>query len=68
MKFEWDENKASTNLTKHGISFLVATTAFDDPYAMIASDEKHSSSKEKREWIIGMSEKGVLVIVFTKKS
>ena len=40
---------------------------FDDPYALIAPDEKHSTAKEKREWIIGESDKGVLVVVFTKR-
>ena len=67
MKFEWDENKAATNQSKHGIRFIVAATVFDDPYALIASDEKHSTVGEKREWIIGMSEEGVLVVVFTKR-
>ena len=67
MKFEWDENKAAINLRKHKIGFALAATVFDDPYALIALDTKHSSSAEKREWIIGMSEDGVLVVVFTKR-
>ena len=29
MVFEWDENKAATNLAKHGISFDEAKTIFD---------------------------------------
>ena len=28
MQFEWDELKAATNLTKHGVSFEDATTVF----------------------------------------
>ena len=43
----------------------MAITAFDDPYALIAMDEKHSTEDEKREWIIGKSDKGVLVVIFT---
>ncbi|MCP5159395.1 MAG: BrnT family toxin [Gammaproteobacteria bacterium] len=31
MAFEWDANKAATNLAKHGISFEEAKTVFDDP-------------------------------------
>ncbi len=31
MQFEWDEEKAKTNLQKHKISFLAATAVFDDP-------------------------------------
>ena len=42
-------------------------TVFDDPYALIAPDEKHSTAKEKREWIIGESDQGILVIVFTRR-
>ncbi|MDM7998407.1 MAG: BrnT family toxin [Acidobacteriota bacterium] len=52
MKFEWDEEKAHRNILKHGISFDQAITAFDDPFALIAPDEKHSSEGEIREWLI----------------
>jgi uncharacterized DUF497 family protein len=37
MVFEWDEEKASSNLKKHGISFEEAMTVFDDPYFLIFS-------------------------------
>jgi uncharacterized protein len=67
MEFEWDPKKAETNQKKHKISFELAVTAFDDPYALIAPDPKHSSSSELREWLIGESDKGVLVIVFTQR-
>ena len=65
MKFEWDENKSKQNLKKHRIPFSLAITVFDDPFALIAPDEKHSTANEEREWIIGKSDKGVLVVVFT---
>lgn len=42
-------------------------TVFDDPFALIAPDDKHSSHTEKREWIIGKSDRGILVVVFTKR-
>ena len=67
MKFEWDEEKAHRNILKHGISFDRAITAFDDPFALIAPDEKHSSAGEIREWLIGESDDGVLVVVFTRR-
>lgn len=66
MKFEWDPAKASSNLKKHHVSFDLAVTVFDDPYALIAPDPKHSSA-EQREWIIGESDSGVLVVIFTKR-
>ncbi len=28
LEFEWDEDKARTNLTKHGVSFLTAAEIF----------------------------------------
>lgn len=68
MKFEWDDNKAARNLKKHKIAFGAAITVFDDPHALIAPDEKHSNDLEIREWIIGLSDKGVLVIIFTKRA
>ena len=67
MRFEWDDHKADSNLKKHRVTFETAITVFDDPYALIAPDEKHSSLKEKREWIIGESDRGVLVVVFTQR-
>ena len=38
MKFEWDEEKARSNLAKHGVSFLTASEAFDDPDALTTPD------------------------------
>lgn len=31
MEFEWDANKATSNLRKHGIRFEEAVLVFDDP-------------------------------------
>ncbi len=53
------------NIAKHGIDFRNAITAFDDPDAMTHPDVKHSE-KEKREWLIGLSDTaGLIVVVFT---
>ena len=67
MVFEWDDGKARGNRSKHGIAFEKAITAFDDPHALIAPDRKHSNSEEIREWLIGESDHGVLVVVFTRR-
>lgn len=67
MDFSWDPGKESANQRKHGITFKLAITAFDDPFALIASDSKHSSRSEIREWLIGESDKEVLVVIFTKR-
>jgi len=63
--FTWDARKIEANAVKHGILFKVAITAFDDPFQLRASDLKHSSPGEKREWLIGEADAGVLVIIFT---
>lgn len=65
MNSDWDPVKNSANERKHGISFEQAITVFDDPFALIAPDPKHSTPLEKREWIIGEADPGVLVVIFT---
>lgn len=65
MRFDWDDRKAASNLRKHRISFELSITAFDDPYALIAADPGHSTTGEERQWLIGESDVGVLVVVFT---
>ena len=65
MRFEWDDAKGTANESKHGVTFEQAITAFDDPYALIAPDPSHSTSREERRWLIGEADAGVLVVVFT---
>ena len=36
--FEWDSEKAATNLVKHGVSFPEAATVFADPLAVYLDD------------------------------
>jgi len=68
LRFEWDPKKAETNLKKHGISFVEASTVFADPLAGIRDDPDHSKTEE-RNIIIGMSKKfRILVVVFTGKN
>jgi uncharacterized protein len=54
MEFEWDPNKATGNLRKHGVSFEEAATAFGDPLSVIVSDPDHSAQGD-RYLIIGTS-------------
>ena len=60
--FEWDYNKASSNIAKHGVSFSEASTVFDDLWARITDDPNHPES-ERRFLILGMSSKPRLLIV-----
>lgn len=67
-RFEWDAQKARTNLNKHGVGFDEASSVFSDPLAKIFDDETHSAS-EAREIIIGHSENDRLMLVcFTERS
>ena len=63
MEFEWDQQKASKNDKKHGVSFYEATTVFADPLELTISDPDHSSG-EYRFLSIGRSNSGNLLVVF----
>jgi uncharacterized DUF497 family protein len=62
MKFEWDDNKATGNLAKHGVAFDEAKTVFDDSLYVDFYDPDHSEH-EQRYLMIGHSKKGHLLIV-----
>lgn len=65
--FEWDENKARSNLEKHKISFDEARTIFIDPLLVTFVDELHAD-KEERFISIGLSESNrVLLAVHTER-
>jgi uncharacterized protein len=60
--FEWDLEKAATNLRKHRVSFEEATTAFGDPMAMNMLDPDHSLNEE-RFVLLGLSHRLRLLVV-----
>jgi uncharacterized DUF497 family protein len=45
--FEWDDEKADSNLSKHGISFLEAATVFRDPLGILKQDIDHSIEEDR---------------------
>jgi uncharacterized DUF497 family protein len=57
MKFEWNPDKATGNLDKHGVSFQEAVTVFNDPLSVTFPDPNHSIG-ESRYIIIGISRFG----------
>jgi uncharacterized DUF497 family protein len=63
--FEWDPNKAKTNLSKHKINFESAVSVFKDKNAISIFDEKHSQHEDR--WItIGLDvETRTLVVIHT---
>jgi len=67
MEFEWDLEKARTNLNKHNVSFSEAATVFNDPLSLTFPDPDHSIG-ESRYIIIGRSSlERVLVIAHTER-
>jgi uncharacterized DUF497 family protein len=62
MDFEWDEDKAAINLSKHGVSFAEAMTVFGDPLSLSAYDPDHSID-EDRYLTMGLSVDGRLLLV-----
>src|SRR6266851_3889077 len=68
LEFEWDEDKAASNLRKHKVPFEEAATVFVDAFAAIFDDEVHSE-EEQREIIIGHSaENRLLLVSFTERA
>ncbi len=68
VKFEWDGEKAASNVTKQGVTFDEASTVFGDPLAVIFDDEEHSVD-ENREIIIGHSVlERLLLVSFTERA
>ncbi|MCC6300924.1 MAG: BrnT family toxin [Anaerolineales bacterium] len=53
-EFEWDDEKAESNLKKHDVSFDEAATIFNDPNIATLTDPDHSMDEE-RYVSLGMS-------------
>jgi len=62
LSFEWDENKAKSNLAKHGVSFEEAKTVFYDDAALIIADPDNSET-EDRFVILGFSANARILVV-----
>ncbi len=67
MQFEWDAEKAASNIAKHGVSFEEASSVFGDPLATTIPDPDHSVDEE-RFLTTGMSnQQRVLVVWHTER-
>jgi uncharacterized DUF497 family protein len=62
MKIEWDVNKSTQNLRKHGIDFADAIIALEDENALTLEDRGHN---EQRFKTLGMGPSlSVLFVVY----
>ena len=63
MTYQWDKNKAATNLGNHGIDFADAVSVFSDDLAITTPDQRFD---EERFITIGLDALSrVLVVVYT---
>ncbi len=63
MPFEWDQQKALSNVQKHRVRFADAVAVFDDPKALTIDDPVE---EEQRFATVGLDTLArVLVVVYT---
>nr|ASV46719.1 hypothetical protein [uncultured bacterium] len=66
-RFEWDPEKADSNLARHRVSFAEAESVFTDEHSLEIPDPDHSWT-EQRFILVGQSHRGrLLVVVFTER-
>lgn len=65
--FEWDEEKAASNLEKHDVSFQEASTIFMDSLSSTISDPLHSFEEQRFVTIGESADQDILVVVHTQR-
>jgi uncharacterized protein len=66
IRFEWDKVKASSNQTKHGVSFEEAQSVFYDEFAIQFFDGENT--EEDRFILLGISHQSrVLVVIHCER-
>jgi uncharacterized DUF497 family protein len=61
LRFEWDPDKAASNLRKHGVSFETAARVFRDPAALLEQDRMVNG--ERRWQALGVVEGFTMLLV-----
>jgi uncharacterized DUF497 family protein len=64
VRYEWDNAKAALNLRKHGVDFLDAIEAVEDPNRVEEVDVQFAYGEERIQ-VIGMADDGVLFVIIT---
>jgi uncharacterized DUF497 family protein len=66
VQFEWDEEKAQSNIQKHGVTFEEAAETFFDPFYQ--TGDASVDDKEDRDFIIGYTfSQRLLLAVYTER-
>ena len=66
-KFEWDDQKAASNLLKHGVSFDEAVSVFGDAMALTFSDTDHTDVEDRSRTYGLSNEARLLVVIHTER-
>ncbi len=66
--FEWDEEKAATNVRKHGITFEEASAVFHDPHSITIFDPDHSVDEDRFIDLGYSNRERLLVVVYTERN
>jgi uncharacterized protein len=61
MVFEWDDEKAKSNIAKHHVSFELAKRVWDDPFLYLGLDDVVNG--EQRWRAVGMVDSVMLLVV-----
>lgn len=65
IEFEWNINKAQSNIEKHGVTFEEAAEVFFDPFYQ---EGDATSNDEQRDFIIGYSlAQRLLLVVYVER-
>lgn len=64
--FDWDQWNIQKNELKHGVAAVEAESAFCDVHHVLFRDQRHSTEKEERFVLYGLSfEERILMVGFT---
>ena len=67
LSFTWDDEKAKTNLAKHGISFEDAKEAPRDPFGLELLDNRFDYGEE-RFILIAIARRRLLTVMYSNGS
>jgi uncharacterized protein len=67
MKFEWDTEKAASNLLKHKISFVEATSVFLDQNRIETFDGREAYGEDRWK-TVGLVSPLLVTVVYTVRS
>lgn len=66
-EFEWDSQKETINIFKHGVSFKEAKMVFFDPFRVDLYDWDHSESEDRWK-VFGLAGCVLLMVSYTERS